>query len=178
MQINNRSIEQASEVVFLVVVLDEHLIWKPHISMLHVKFLRLLVYFCFDPSHRRSTTVSLETTNSFIKINNRSIEQASEVVFLVFVLDEHLIWNYHVARKISQTVGILYKASFFCCKLSLCTLYYLIGNQYLFHCIAVWGSTYPTSLKRLVTLQRSVVRSLTKTHLTLILTQFLLILNC
>ena len=44
-KINNRSTEQASEVVFLVVVLDEYLIWKLHISMLHVKFLRLLVYY-------------------------------------------------------------------------------------------------------------------------------------
>jgi len=68
----------------------------------------------------------------------------------------------HVARKISQAVGILYEASFFFSKLSLCTLYYFIGNQYLFYCIAVWGSTYPTSLKRLVTLQRSVVRIVNK----------------
>ena len=73
-----------------------------------------------------------------------------------------LCGNYHVARKISQTVGILYEASFSGCKLSLCTLYYLIGNQYLFYCIAVWGSTYSTSLKRLVTLQRSVVRIVNK----------------
>ena len=68
----------------------------------------------------------------------------------------------HVARKISQAVGILYEASFFFSKLSLRTLYYFIGNQYLFYCIAVWGSTYPTSLKRLVTLQRSVVRIVNK----------------
>ena len=68
----------------------------------------------------------------------------------------------HVARKISQAVGILYEASFFFSKLSLCTVYYFIGNQYLFYYIAVWGSTYPTSLKRLVTLQRSVVRIVNK----------------
>ena len=68
----------------------------------------------------------------------------------------------HVARKISQAVGILHEASFFFSKLSLCTLYYFIGNQYLFYCIAVWGSTYPASLKRLVTLQRSVVRIVNK----------------
>ena len=40
-KINNCSKEQASEVVFLGVVLDEHLTWKPYISMLHVEFLRL-----------------------------------------------------------------------------------------------------------------------------------------
>ena len=70
----------------------------------------------------------------------------------------------HVGRKISQAVSILYEASFFFSKLSLCTLYYLIllGNQYLFYCIAVWGSTYPASLKRLVFLQRSVVRIVNK----------------
>ena len=37
-------------------------------------------------------------------------------------------------------------------------LYYSLVYPYLFYCIAVWSSTHPTNLKRLVILQKRVVR--------------------
>ena len=84
---------------------------------------------------------------------NLYIEQASGVIFLGVVLDEHLTWkphNSHVARKISKAVGILYKASFIVFKLhyALCIILESI-HTFQFYCIAVWGSTYQTNLKRL-----------------------------
>ena len=40
----------------------------------------------------------------------------------------------------------------------MCTLYYSLVYSYLQYCILVWGSTYPTHLRRLVLLQNRAVR--------------------
>jgi hypothetical protein len=44
------------------------------------------------------------------------IDRIKKVVFLGVILDEHISWKphiSHVARKISKSIGIIYKASFF-----------------------------------------------------------------
>jgi hypothetical protein len=51
-----------------------------------------------------------------IMINGLVIDRVEEVVFLGVILDEHISWKphiSHVARKISKSIGIIYKASFF-----------------------------------------------------------------
>jgi hypothetical protein len=79
-----------------------------------------------------------------------------EVVFLGVILDEHISWKphiSHVARKISKSIGIIYKASFCLSKTSLYKLYYSLVYPYIQYCIIVWGSTYQTNLNRIVLLQ-------------------------
>jgi hypothetical protein len=59
-------------------------------------------------------------------INGCVIDRVKEVVFLGVILDEHISWKphiSHVARKILKSIGIIYKASFFISKSSLCKLY-------------------------------------------------------
>ena len=59
------------------------------------------------------------------------MEQASEVVFLVVVLQEHFIWKPQISMlHVKLAVGILYEAGFFISKLSLRTLYYSLVNQF------------------------------------------------
>ena len=86
------------------------------------------------------------------------IDRVEEVVFLGVILDEHISWKphiSHVARKIS-------KSSFFLLKSSLCKLYYSLVYPYLQYCITVWGSTYPSNLKRIILLQKRIIRILNK----------------
>ena len=100
-----------------------------------------------------------------IMINDCVIDRVKEVVFLGVILDEHISWKphiSHVARKISKSIGIIYKASFFLSKSSLCKLYYSLVYPYLQYCITVWGSTYPSNLKRIILLQKRIMRILNK----------------
>ena len=56
-----------------------------------------------------------QTFDINLKINDCAIGCVKETVFLGVVLDENLSWKPHitnVARKISKSIGIIYKASF------------------------------------------------------------------
>ena len=86
-------------------------------------------------------------------------------MFLGVILDQNLSWKSHihnVARKISKTLGIIYKASFCLNEASLCTLYFSLVYPYLCYCVGVWGSTYPSNLKRVVTLQKQAICIISK----------------
>ena len=73
------------------------------------------------------------------------------------ILDENLTWKYHianVARKISKSIGIIYKSSFCLPDTSLRTLYYTLVYLYLVYCVSLWASTHPTNVKRIVILYK------------------------
>ena len=81
------------------------------------------------------------------------------------IIDECLTWKPHIlnlTRKISKSLGIIYKSSFCLNKNSLFTLYYSLVYPYLYYCACVWGLTYHSNLKRLVTLQRRAVRTISR----------------
>ena len=92
-----------------------------------------------------------------VKINNKEIKQEKETVFLGVIIDEHLTWKSHishVANKVSKSVGIIRRCSFYLSKSPLLTLYYSMIYPYLQYCNLVWASTYPSNLSRLVILQK------------------------
>ena len=98
-------------------------------------------------------------------IDNNQIDRVEEVVFLGVILDQNLNWKSHihnVARKISKSLGIIFKASFCLNEASLRTLYFSLVYPYLCYCVGVWGSTYPSNLKRVVTLQKRAIRIISK----------------
>ena len=67
-------------------------------------------FMIFKPRQKR------ETLDISVSINNSQIKRVKEVVFLGVVIDEHVTWKphiAHVASKVSKTIGILYKSSFF-----------------------------------------------------------------
>ena len=93
----------------------------------------------FRPRQRR------QTLDISVQIDNNVIEQMKETVFLGVILNEHLSWKPHilsVSRKISKSIGIIYKSSFCLPKTSLCSLYYSLVYPYLTYCVLVGGSTY------------------------------------
>ena len=73
---------------------------------------------------------------------------------------QNLVQN--LTRKISKSLGIIYKSSFCLYKNSLCTLYYSLVYPYLYCGACVWGLTYHSNLKSLVTLQKHAVRTISR----------------
>ena len=100
-----------------------------------------------------------------IEINSYRIEQVREVVFLGVILDEHISWKphiSHIASKISKSIGIIFRSSFYLSKRALLTLYYSLVLPYIQYCILVWGSTYSSNLNRIALLRKRVVRIINK----------------
>ena len=99
-------------------------------------------------------------------ISNYSIDRVKEATFLGVILDEQLTWKLHihnVASKVSKAIGIIYKSSFCLNNSALRTLNYSLIYPYLFYCVSIWASTYPSNLRRLITLQKRVVRIMSRT---------------
>ena len=87
-----------------------------------------------------------------------------ETLFLGVILDEHLSWKPHilsVSRKISKSIGIIYKSSFSLPKLPY-SLYYSLVYPYLTNCVSVWGSTYQPNLNQIIILQKKIIRIMSK----------------
>ena len=63
----------------------------------------------------------------------------------------------------SKAIGLIYKSSFCLNNSALLTLYYSLIYPYLSYCASVWASTYPTNLRKLITLQKRVVRMMSRT---------------
>ena len=112
-------------------------------------------YIVFRPSQRRINC------NTVTSIDDQHIDRAKETVFLGVILDENLNWKSQIsqiATKVSKSIGIIYKCSFYPSKTPLRILYYSLIYPYFHYCNVVWASTYKTNLRRLVTLQKRAVR--------------------
>ena len=73
-------------------------------------------FMVFTPRQKRNKL------NITLVIDGKQIKQTKDNIFLGVVIDEHLSWKSHisnVANKISKSIGIIYKASFFLPKSSL-----------------------------------------------------------
>ena len=112
-------------------------------------------FMIFRPRQKR------QTLDINLEINHCAIERVKETVFLGVILDEEFSWKPYianVARKISKSIDVIYKASFCLPTSSLLTLYYSLVYPYLVYCVSVWGSTQSSNLKRILLLQKKVVR--------------------
>ena len=101
-------------------------------------------------------------------MNDTKIDRVTKTLFWGVIIDECLTWKPHVqnlTRKISKCLGIIYKSSFCLNKISLCTLYYSLVYPYLYYCPCVWGLTYHSNLKHLVTFQKRAVRPISRSAL-------------
>ena len=82
-------------------------------------------------------------------------------------MDGNLNWKSetsHVASKVAKSIGIMSRCSFFLPKTSLRMLYYSLLYPYFYYCNIVWASTYKTNLRRLVILQKRIIRIINKSH--------------
>ena len=72
--------------------------------------------------------------NNNITLDNVSVKQVEVTKFLGVLVDQHLSWKSHISyvtKKISKTIGIISKSSFYLSQKSLLSLYYTLVYPYL-----------------------------------------------
>ena len=96
-----------------------------------------------------------------ITTDGHEINQVVKTKFLGVVIDNELNWKEHVSiisGKFSRSIGMIIKAKYSLNKDALMTLCYSFIYPYLSYCNQVWGCTYSTTLKKLLTLQKLTLR--------------------
>ena len=118
-------------------------------------------FMVFKPRQKRSIC------NIQISVDNQNIVKVKEANFLGVILDENLNWKSeisHAANKVAKSIGIKPRCSFFLPKSSLRMLYYSLIYPYFYFCNTIWASTSKTNLRRLVILQKRIIRIINKSH--------------
>ena len=90
-----------------------------------------------------------------------SLERKEHLRYLGVLLDEHLTWKYHidyVASKVSKAVGIIARLRHFVPFQILTSIYRSLILPYLSYGITIWGNGSQIHLKKLLVLQKRVLR--------------------
>ena len=98
-----------------------------------------------------------------LKINNKTISQVNETKFLGLTLYYNLKWNKHIHNitlKISRLNSILYLTRDLIDRETLKYIYVTLVQPHLIYCNTVWGNTFKSSLKPLITIQKRVIRTI------------------
>ena len=110
--------------------------------------------------------------NNYSKVifNGTAINQVKCTKFLGISIDEHLCWNHHIHQvesKLSKCCGILAKLKYLLPQRVLLTIYNSLILPYLNYCPIIWaGCNSENKLKKILTLQKKAVRSITKSSFT------------
>ena len=103
----------------------------------------------------------LHLTN--IKIWSATILETNDIKLSGIIFDKHLTLKNHVdliARKISTSVGRLFKLSEYLPLETIKTLYYSLINPFLLYGIEVWHDTYANITNKIFILQRKACRAI------------------
>ena len=94
-------------------------------------------------------------------INGSIIYEKLEGKFLGVLLDNKLKFNMHIdfiSKKVSKSIGILYRLREYLPNFSLRSLYYSFVYPYFLYCNLAWGGTFDSHLDILVKLQKRAIR--------------------
>ena len=100
-----------------------------------------------------------------LSFNSQILKEKNSVKFLGVYIDNSLTWKSHinhVCKKMSKSIGVIFRSRFFLTEKTLLSLYYTLVYPYISYCSTVWTSTYPTNLNRIYLLQKRAVRAITK----------------
>ena len=98
-----------------------------------------------------------------LKIDKELIEEKEYTKYLGITIDKHLSWKAHIntiKSKLSQTLGIIFKARYYTSIQVLKQIFYSLFYPYLSYGILLWGNTYPSIIESLRILQRKLVRTI------------------
>ena len=87
--------------------------------------------------------INKPTTNITLLINKIAITEVNTVKYLGILFDAHLTFKHHIAelnKKLSRSIGVLYKIRYLINTDLLCNLYYAIIYPFLSYGITVWGN--------------------------------------
>ena len=99
-----------------------------------------------------------------IKLNNTNLVELNEGKFLGVLIDNKLKFDSHIdfiSKKISKSLGIIYRLRECLPQSKLKSLYYTFIYPYLLYCNLAWGGTCATYIDRLLKLQKRVIRIMT-----------------
>ena len=96
-------------------------------------------------------------------INYKCLSRVNQLKFLGTIIDDKLTWRPHIdyiSKKLSKAIAIMYRIKPYVTQETLCGLYYSLVDPYLTYCNVIWGNTFKTHLKPIISLQRKAVRCL------------------
>ena len=99
-----------------------------------------------------------------IKINNKAINEKKFIKYLGVLIDSTLSWKYqitNISKKISRSIGIMYKLRPFLPLNAMKNVYYSLIYSHIIYVIEVWGSAFNTDLEKILILQKKALRLLT-----------------
>ena len=99
-----------------------------------------------------------------LKLNRTKIFASRKIKYLGLIIDDMLTWKAHVselAKKLSRSVGMLYKIRENCPQSVLYSLYHSIFNSHLTYGLPVWGNADNIYLEKIRLLQKKAVRAIT-----------------
>ena len=102
-------------------------------------------------------------SDSDIKIGKKHIKRVKFVKFLGLLLDEHLIWRYHLSelsKKLARTCGMFFKIRNLLPLDVLICLYNALFLSFLQYGLVVWGQTYASYTDPIFNLQKKAVRAI------------------
>ena len=103
-------------------------------------------------------------TNFQISLNGHNIERVENIKYLGVFINQHLNWDKHIAyvnSKLGRAVGIICKLRSFLNLDILKQLYYSISYPHMTYGVIAWGNSSASSLKRIYSKQRKIVRLIT-----------------
>ena len=96
-----------------------------------------------------------------VQINGTLLEQVSQASFLGIIVDDKLSWKAQinqVNKKVSKSIGILYKVRHVFSKSLKLKIYNTFVLPHLTYCNIVWASAYPTYLKPIEVTQKRAIK--------------------
>ena len=96
-----------------------------------------------------------------LSINNSQISIVHNIKYIGLNIDFKLKFDNHISsitQKISRAVEILSKLRYYMLTCALLKIYYAFIHSQLRYGLPVWGSTYPSHLKKLMSLQNRAVK--------------------
>ena len=107
-------------------------------------------YMVFDRGKEKNEQYSL-------LLNKILIGRGKHTQFLGVIIDEKLIWTYHISyikNKISKGFGIILRARKFFTKSTLLKLYNSFVVPYLIYCVDIWGNASEIHILPIIRLQK------------------------
>ena len=98
-------------------------------------------------------------------IQKKAIQEKNAVKYLGLLIDSGLTWKAHLenlSKKISKTIGLLYKIRPYVSKDILKMLYYSLVYSHISYGIEVWGSADPCHLNNILLIQKRAARLITR----------------